>query len=131
MLGLKSAGKGLIGVDITSATVKLLELSRQGNRYQIDSYAVRPLKEGAVVERRIRDMDEVVLAIKRAVERHAGLAVLPDYAVAEETPLVRVMDGLTMPSFDTYFAYSSELRNSARLNAFREFLLAEAAEWDF
>ncbi|AZV30393.1 pilus assembly protein PilM [Cobetia marina] len=69
MLGLKSAGKGLIGVDITSATVKLLELSRHGNRYQIDSYAVRPLKEGAVVERRIRDMDEVVLAIKRAVEQ--------------------------------------------------------------
>ena len=72
-----------------------------------------------------------LLAIKRAVERHAGLAVLPDYSIAEETPLVRVMSEMTMPSFDTYFAYSSELRNSARLNAFREFLLSEASEWDF
>ena len=72
-----------------------------------------------------------LLAIKRAVERHAGLAVLPDYSISEETPLVRVMDDLTMPSFDTYFAYSAELRNSARLNAFREFLLGEAQSWDF
>ena len=65
------------------------------------------------------------------MERHAGLAVLPDYSISDETPLVRVLSDLTMPSFDTYFAYSSELRNSARLNAFREFLLAEASEWDF
>ena len=72
-----------------------------------------------------------LLAIKRAVQRNAGLAVLPDYSLSGDTKLVRVMNGLTMPSFDTYFAYSSELRNSARLNAFREFLLQEAADWDF
>lgn len=50
----RASGKGLIGVDITSATVKLIELRRVGGTFQIDSYAVRPLREGAVVERRIR-----------------------------------------------------------------------------
>ena len=52
-------GKGLIGVDITSATVKLLELKQCHDNYQVESYAVRPLREGAVVERRIRDIDGV------------------------------------------------------------------------
>ncbi|MCG6658377.1 pilus assembly protein PilM [Halomonas campisalis] len=65
---LRASGKGLIGVDITSATVKLIELRRVGSHYQIESYAVRPLREGAVVERRIRDMGEVADALQRAVE---------------------------------------------------------------
>ncbi|MCE8003884.1 type IV pilus assembly protein PilM [Billgrantia ethanolica] len=65
---LRPSGKGLIGVDITSATVKLIELRRMGARYQIESYAVRPLREGAVVERRIRDMGEVADVLRRAVE---------------------------------------------------------------
>lgn len=72
-----------------------------------------------------------LLAIKRAVQRGAGLAVLPDYSMGEDTPLVRVLEGVSMPSFDTYFAYSSELRNSARLNVFRDFLLQEAQHWRF
>lgn len=76
--------KGLIGVDITSTAVKLLELrscstsgqtksgqqQRSPNeRYQLDSHAVQPLRENAVVERRIRDINEVVTALKRAVEQ--------------------------------------------------------------
>ncbi|QJQ97057.1 MULTISPECIES: type IV pilus assembly protein PilM [Halomonadaceae] len=66
---LKRSGAGWIGVDITSATVKLIELKRTASQYQVDSYAVRPLREGAVIERRIRDMDAVVEALKRAVEQ--------------------------------------------------------------
>nr|WP_245392741.1 type IV pilus assembly protein PilM [Salinicola halimionae] len=59
-------------MDITSATVKLLELGRHAGGLRIDSYAVRPLREGAVVERRIRDKSEIVDALQRAVE-HAQL----------------------------------------------------------
>ncbi|WP_447553883.1 type IV pilus assembly protein PilM [Vreelandella sp. EE22] len=63
--------KGLIGVDITSATVKLLELKQTDNNYQVESYAVRPLREGAVVERRIRDINDVARVLRNAVE-HAN-----------------------------------------------------------
>ena len=71
MLGFGRATQGLIGVDITSATVKLLELERQGDHWQVASWAVRPLVDRAVVERRIRDMDQVVMALSRAMD-HAG-----------------------------------------------------------
>ncbi|WP_373297406.1 type IV pilus assembly protein PilM [Salinicola rhizosphaerae] len=66
---MKRSARGLVGVDITSATVKLLELERHANRVKVLSYAVRPLQEGAVVERRIRDQGEVVDTLRRAVER--------------------------------------------------------------
>ena len=72
MLRLKRSSQGLVGVDITSATVKLLELERHAGGLRIDSYAVRPLSEGAVVEKRIRDKSEVVDTLRRAVE-HAQL----------------------------------------------------------
>ncbi|MEN0040976.1 MAG: LysR family transcriptional regulator [Pseudomonadota bacterium] len=72
-----------------------------------------------------------ILAIQRACTRGAGIALLPDYAVGVNSPLVKIMEDVEIPSFDTYFAYSSELRNSARLEAFRDFLLEKAKEWRF
>lgn len=86
---LRAPGKGLIGVDITSATVKVIELKRAGGHYQVESYAVRPLREGAVVERRIRDMPAVVDALKRAVDharpnsRNAAVAVPAGAAITK------------------------------------------------
>ena len=81
--------KGLIGVDITSATVKLLELKQCNDNYQVESYAVRPLREGAVVERRIRDMNDVANVLSRAVEhakpstRKAAVAVPASAAITK------------------------------------------------
>ncbi|WP_163558065.1 type IV pilus assembly protein PilM [Halomonas sp. NO4] len=89
----RTSGKGLIGVDITSATVKLIELRRAGGTFQIESYAVRPLREGAVVERRIRDMGEVADALRRAVEsarpasKQAAVAVPASAAITKTLTL--------------------------------------------
>ncbi len=72
-----------------------------------------------------------ILAIRRAIETGAGIALLPDYSIEENSTLVRVMTDTDVPSFDTYFAYSAELRHSARLSAFRDFLLEKAKSWRF
>ncbi len=72
-----------------------------------------------------------ILAIKRAVLMGAGIAMLPDYSVEEDSALIPVMQDIDVPSFDTYFAYSAELKNSARLNAFRDFLFSQARSWSF
>lgn len=71
MLGFGRTTKGMIGVDITSATVKLLELEHHSDHWRVASWAVRPLVDRAVVERRIRDTDQVVMALSRALD-HAG-----------------------------------------------------------
>lgn len=95
---LRASGKGLVGVDITSATVKVIELKRAGSHYQVESYAVRPLREGAVIERRIRDMSAVVDALKRAVDharpgsRNASVAVPASAAITKTLTLPASLD---------------------------------------
>lgn len=58
----------LLGIDISSSAVKLLELSRHDKRIRIDSYAAEPLPPEAVVEKNIADIDIVSDAIRRAVK---------------------------------------------------------------
>jgi DNA-binding transcriptional LysR family regulator len=70
-------------------------------------------------------------SIRRAVEQGAGIAMLPDYIVDEQSGLVRILAETAVPSFDTYFVYSEAMRNSAKLAAFREFLLAKAKSWKY
>jgi len=92
---LRASGKGLIGVDITSATVKVIELKRAGSHFQVESYAVRPLREGAVVERRIRDMPSVVDALKRAVDHARPTSRLAAVAVPASAAITKT---LTLPA---------------------------------
>ncbi|GGB35477.1 transcriptional regulator [Roseibium aquae] len=74
-----------------------------------------------------------VVAIKRAVRAGCGIAMLPDYLVEKDTSLVRILPDLddTVPSFETYFVYPAELKNMARVTAFRQFLLAKAESWNY
>ena len=72
-----------------------------------------------------------IIGLKRAVQRGTGIGVLPDYLVEPESGLVQLLAGEPMPSFDCYFAYPMELRNSARINVFRDFLLSKAQRWAF
>ncbi|WP_428674464.1 LysR family transcriptional regulator [Roseibium sp.] len=74
-----------------------------------------------------------LVALKRAVQTGVGIAMLPDYIIDKASNIVPVMMDLEdkVPSFDTYFVYPSELRNTARVTAFREFLLANAQTWIF
>ncbi|MFN0264391.1 LysR family transcriptional regulator [Tepidamorphus sp. 3E244] len=69
--------------------------------------------------------------LKRAVDHGLGIATIPDYLTDSATNLVRVLADAELPAFDTYFVYPAELRESARVNVFRDFLLAKAREWSF
>jgi len=73
-----------------------------------------------------------VIAIRAAVERGLGIAVLPDYVTRNSVNLVKIMPDLTkIPSFDTFFCYPEALKNSAKLHAFRDFLFSKARSWTF
>lgn len=64
---LKKKNKTLLGVDISSTSVKILELSHNNGRYQVESYASEPLPANAVVEQSIGDEEAVGLVIKKAL----------------------------------------------------------------
>lgn len=59
----------IVALDISSMAVKLLELGRKGKKLVVESYAVEPLPQNAVVEKRINDVEAVGEAIRRAVKR--------------------------------------------------------------
>lgn len=70
MLGLFSKkASSLLGIDISSTSVKLLELSRVGDRFKVESYAVEPLPANAVVEKNIAELEGVGNALLRVVAK--------------------------------------------------------------
>jgi DNA-binding transcriptional LysR family regulator len=72
-----------------------------------------------------------VSALKRAVELGFGIAVLPDYIVEASSGLVTVLGETVMPSFESYLVYPEEMRNVARVQAFRDFLISKAQRWSY
>lgn len=72
-----------------------------------------------------------LLSIKNAAAKGIGIAVLPDYMVDAKSGLERLLPQAEVPSFSTYFVYPAELKNSARVHVFRDFLLSKAQNWSY
>jgi type IV pilus assembly protein PilM len=71
----------LVGIDISSSAVKVLELSKSGEQVRVERYAVEPLPQNAVVEHQITEVEQVADAVERAIKRsgtkckHVAVAV--------------------------------------------------------
>jgi len=59
----------VLGLDITTSSIKLIELSLSGGQYVVDSYAAEATPQNAMNEKAIVDADAVGEAIARAVRR--------------------------------------------------------------
>src|SRR3569833_2537163 len=92
---LKRKGPAVLGLDISSTAVKLLELGQSGSRYRVESYAVVPLPPHAVVEKSIADVEAVGSAIERAVKRSGTRLKHAAVAVAGSAVITKV---ITMPA---------------------------------
>lgn len=68
LLGGKS--KALIGLDISSSAVKLVELAEAGtNQFRLERYAIEPLPRDAVTDGNIASLEAVADSIRRAWRR--------------------------------------------------------------
>ncbi|MEC5206090.1 pilus assembly protein PilM [Vogesella urethralis] len=59
----------MLGLDISSTAIKMVELSRHGRTPQLERYVVEPLAKDLITEGNINNMDEVADAIRRAWHR--------------------------------------------------------------
>lgn len=82
----------ILGIDISSTSVKLLELSRAGGRYRVECYGVEPLPVGAVVENHVTDVESVGEAIKRVVSRSGTRAAQAAVAVAGSAVITKTIE---------------------------------------
>lgn len=88
----------VIGLDISSTTVKLVELTRKGVGYQVAAYATEPLPPNAVVDKQIADPQLVAGAIGRAVNRsgtHARQAAVAVSGTAVISKIIQMPATLT------------------------------------
>jgi DNA-binding transcriptional LysR family regulator len=72
-----------------------------------------------------------VLGVVRACQRGLGIAMLPDYLVEENGGVVQLFGEEDTLALDAYFVYPEELKQVARVQVFRDFLVANAQRWKF
>lgn len=62
-------GRHLVGIDISTTAVKLVEIQKQGTQFTLKSYGTEALEPGWVVDKAVVNVDEVGAAINRLVRR--------------------------------------------------------------
>ena len=68
-------------------------------------------------------------ALYRAVLEGLGIATLPDYLVAPDSPLVVLMPQTVTPELEVFFVYAEEMKNVARVQVFRDYMVDVARRW--
>ncbi|MGS4946610.1 LysR family transcriptional regulator [Meridianimarinicoccus sp. RP-17] len=66
--------------------------------------------------------------VLQAVINHLGIGILPNYVTQDFPHLVSVLPEVLGGSVPVFLAYPEELRQSKRIAAFRDFVMAELAE---
>jgi DNA-binding transcriptional LysR family regulator len=72
-----------------------------------------------------------ITALHKGVCAGVGIAVLPDYLIEEDSPLLRLLPQSQMPEYDCFLVYPEEMRGVARIQVFRDFLVANAQRWHY
>ena len=87
--------QSLIGIDISSTAIKLLELTRQSDGYRVEHYSVEPLPPNAVIEKSISDIQAVAIAIDAACKRAGAKCKRAAVAVPGSAAISKV---ISMPA---------------------------------
>jgi type IV pilus assembly protein PilM len=88
----RSASPPLVGVDIGSSSVKLLQLAPNGSSYRVEAFAVEPVPEGAVSEGGISEPEQVADAVKRALKRGGFKAKACAMAVTGSAVITKIIN---------------------------------------
>ncbi len=109
----------LIGLDISSTSVKMMELSKTGSTYRIEGIAVEPLPANAVVEKNVAEVESVGESVKRALakskikSRNVAIAVAGSSVITKKITMPATlsddeMEGQIQLEADQYIPYPLE-----------------------
>jgi type IV pilus assembly protein PilM len=85
----------VLGIDVSTAAVKLLELSKVGARYRVENYAVASLPQDAIIDKNIANIDVISDAIKVALKQSGSKLKQAAVAVAGSAVMTKI---ITMPA---------------------------------
>ena len=82
----------MIGLDIGTSSIKLMQLSKAGSSYRVEHMAIETLPEGAFAEHSIQNIDEVGAAIRSALKRSGSKAKHCAMSVSGSAVITRVIN---------------------------------------
>ncbi len=85
----------ILGLDISSTSVKLLELAKDSDGYRVQSLAIEPLPDNAIVDKNIQDIEAVGETIHKAVKRSGTKLKNAAVAVTGSAVITKI---ITMPA---------------------------------
>ena len=86
-----SRSKSLAGLDITTSSIKLIELVPQGRGYRVECYAAEPSPPNSITEKSIVDADAVGEAVRRAVKRSSTKVTEVAIAISGDAAITKVI----------------------------------------
>lgn len=106
----------LLGVDISSTAVKLLELKQVEDNFRVESFAIVPLSEGTIVDNVIKKPEAITEAVERAVKQSGTKLKSAAIAVPDPSVITKViqldaaltnedMEALITSEADKYIPY--------------------------
>jgi type IV pilus assembly protein PilM len=101
----------VLGVDISSSSVKLLEISKSGSKFKVESYAVASLPPNAVVEKNIAELESVAESLSKAYERSKTKMKTAAVAVAGSAVITKLIDmpeGLNDENMETQITLEAD-----------------------
>jgi type IV pilus assembly protein PilM len=81
----------LLGLDITTSSIKLIELSMSGGQYRVEGYAAEATPQNAMNEKAIVDADAVGQAIARAAKRAGARSKEVAIAISGDAAITKVI----------------------------------------
>ena len=81
----------LLGLDITTSSIKLIELALAGGQYRVEAYAAEPTPPNAMNEKTLVDPESVGEAIKRAVKRSGARSHEVAIAISGDAAITKVI----------------------------------------
>ena len=100
----------MLGLDITTSSVKLVELGMSGDRYRLEAYAAEPTPVNSVNEKAIVDVEAVGEAVRRAYKRSGARAKDAAVAISGDAAITKIIQ---MPAT----LNDSELEGQVQLQA--------------
>jgi len=109
----------VLSIDISTTAVKLLELSKTGTCYRVESFAVAPLHQDGIVDKNIANVDMIAEAIKTALIKSGSKLKQATVAVSGSAVMTKIismpgslsddeMEEQIMIEADQYVPYSLE-----------------------
>lgn len=112
MLGLSGKQSNvLLGIDIGSTSIKMLELVRTAAGYRVEGYGIEDLPPGAMDERNIVEVEPVGQALARLVARTRTKLKQAAVAVSGSAVITRVIpmdDGLTDEEMEEQLKFEAD-----------------------